>query len=170
MNEENGAETRRGPGRPPNPHRVEEAARAEAARQAAEAAEQMPTRRIRAPFGSQVQKLSLKPREGFHRHWINDEPGRIAQALKGGWTHIKDDDGSPLSRIVNPATNGRIAYAMEIRQEWYDEDMAEERKKVDDIENSIRRGQNLQASENDKQHFYASAQGRGTTISTNKSR
>lgn len=169
MTDDNGAEVRRGPGRPPNPHRLEMAAQAEAQRQLAEEAEAAkPKRLIRSPFGSQRQKLMLEPREGYHRHWLNDEPGRIEQAIAGGWTHIKGTDGQNLKRIVNPASNGMAAYAMEILQEWYDEDMAAEKAKVDEIDKAIRRGQNIKADDADKQHFYASAQGRKIAISESR--
>ena len=31
---------------------------------------------VRKPFGTFDQKLAYPSREGFHRHWFNDEPGR----------------------------------------------------------------------------------------------
>jgi hypothetical protein len=102
-----------------------------------------PPRRRRAnPFGTYEQKLSYASRPGYHRHWFNDFPGRIASALDGGWTHVRDKDGKNAMRPVGVAEHGGVlnAYLMEIRQEWYDEDMAAQQAEVDKVEDAMRRG------------------------------
>jgi hypothetical protein len=104
-------------------------------RAAAEAAAQpeggSPTRtapRTRIPFGTMAQKLAAPRREGFHRHWFNDEPGgnRIQDALSAGYAHVNGDGGKPISRVVGVARGGGplTAYLMETPQEWYAADMA----------------------------------------------
>jgi hypothetical protein len=93
----------------------------------------------RQPFGSFVQKLAVPPRKGYHRHWFNDEPGRRDTAIKAGYTHVKDDNGQPKSRVVDKTT-GMLGYLMETPQEWHDYDMAQQQAKIDEFEDSLRRG------------------------------
>ena len=105
--------------------------------------ESPPRRRQRVnPFGTHEQKLSYAPRPGYHRHWFNDVPNRIVQALEGGYTHVVGKDGKNVARRVGVAQDGSAlnAYLMEIRQEWYDEDMSAQHAEVDKTEEAMRRG------------------------------
>lgn len=98
--------------------------------------------RTRKPFGALEQKLAYPQREGFHRHWFNDHPGRIARAIEAGYDHVKGDDGKNVCRIVGTAEGGGAlnAYLMEIPEEWWRADMAEQARQVDEKENTMRRG------------------------------
>jgi len=106
----------------------------------------LPKKRVskedRKPFGSQTQKLAYPPRTGFHRHWFNEEPGRIDAALAAGYTHVEDKEGRKVQRIVgvNAAGGPLNAYLMEIPEEWYQEDMAEQQRLVDEKDAAIREG------------------------------
>jgi hypothetical protein len=106
----------------------------------------LPKKRVskedRKPFGSQTQKLAYPPRTGFHRHWFNEEPGRIDAALAAGYTHVEDKEGRKVQRIVGVNTAGGPlnAYLMEIPEEWYQEDMAEQQRLVDEKDAAIREG------------------------------
>lgn len=93
----------------------------------------------RQPFGSFVQKLASPPIAGMHQHWFNDEPGRIDTAKAAGYTHVLDALGKPKSRVVDKTT-GMLGYLMKTPQEWYDHDMAEQQKGIDEMEDAIRRG------------------------------
>lgn len=101
-----------------------------------------PSKDTRRPFGSSTQKLAYEPRAGYHRHWFNDEPGRIDQALAAGYTHVEDKEGKKVVRVVgvNPAGGPLMGYLMELPEEWYQEDMAAGQKAVDVLDQSIRRG------------------------------
>ncbi len=91
------------------------------------AAPDAPPRRTRKPFGSQEQKLSWPEREGFHRHWFNDEPGRLIRANEAGYEHVHDPaTGKNVCTVVGIARGGGplTAYLMEIPLQWYQEDMA----------------------------------------------
>lgn len=101
-----------------------------------------PGRDTRRPFGSHNQKLAYESRSGFHRHWFNEDPGRIDQALAAGYTHVEDKEGKKVARVVgtNPAGGPLMGYLMEIPEEWYQEDMVAGQKKVDELDASIRRG------------------------------
>lgn len=102
------------------------------------------TRETRKPFGANVQKLALPPREGYHRHWFNETPGRIDLAKDAGYTRVIDRDGKMIPpRPVGVMEGGgaMMAYAMEIPQEWFDEDMAAQQSEVDKIDQAIRRGE-----------------------------
>lgn len=78
--------------------------------------------RTRKLFGSSTSKLDLKGRvrAGYRPRWINDEPGRIDLAKECGYEHIKDNKGRPMFIVVDRA--GMKAYAMEIPEEFYQED------------------------------------------------
>jgi len=97
----------------------------------------------RVPFSSTRQKLAWAPRSGYHRHWFNDEPGRVQQALEAGYEHVPDRDGKHVSRNVGVAEGGGAlkAFLMEIPEEWYQEDMAREQQLIKDKEDAMKRGQ-----------------------------
>ena len=99
-------------------------------------------RPVRKPFGSHVQKLAYAQREGYHRHWFKDSPGRIARALEAGYSHVKGEDGKNVSQHIGLAEMGRglDGYLMEIPIEWYKEDQALKDAKRDDIDKKLRRG------------------------------
>ncbi len=109
-------------------------------------------RRERKPFGSSLQKLAYAPREGYYRRWFNDIPGRVQKAKDAGFEHVNDPlTGKPESRVVGVQEGGAALYAylMETPQEWHDEDMADEQKKVDDMERSIKEGRvNIKPGDN----------------------
>ncbi len=101
-----------------------------------------PARPGRKPFGGLSLKLDYPSREGFHRHWFNDVPGRIPRAKEAGYEHVIGEDKKPVNRIVGTAEGGGalIAFLMEIPEEWYKADMAAEQNLVDEKEEMIRRG------------------------------
>lgn len=102
----------------------------------------LPQRPARKPFGSMSLKLEYPQREGFHRHWFNDIPGRVSRALEAGYEHVKGLDGAPVKRVVGSAEGGGAltAYLMEIPEEWYQQDMAQEQQIIDEKEAAMRRG------------------------------
>lgn len=142
---------RRGPGRPSN---AELAARSEPPRVRAE----------RKPFGTMEQKLAYPDRQGFHRHWFNDVPGRVTRALEAGYEHVKDNEGKNVREIVGTAEGGGPlhAFLMEIPEEWYKEDMAAQQREINERENAITRGKVEGASPTEQNKFYVG--GEGTSI------
>lgn len=125
--------------------------------------EQAPPRRVtrqtRKPFGSTDQKLAFPKRDGYHRHWFNDEPGRIYQAKEAGYDHVADSDGRPASRVVGVNKGGGplLAYLMEIPVAWWNEDMERGQVQIDEKEKGIKRGMITKADPKDQlqQVFYA---------------
>ena len=98
---------------------------------------------VRKPFGSTVQKLSAPKREGYHRHWFNDELDRIETAVAAGYKHVNDErTGAPMKKVVGTSKMGgaQIAFLMEIPLAWYLEDMKREQRKADEIDEQIRGG------------------------------
>ena len=97
-------------------------------------------RQARIPVDSPQLHLDTPVREGFRRYWFNDVPGRIQSALKGGYDFVTEDTllgdnpnsnitetdpgGTRVSRVVgtNTDNSARVAYLMEIPEEWYNED------------------------------------------------
>lgn len=142
-------EIKRGPGRPPKYHEqaVVQSKVAEMPSPtnsvAAEASMAVARPPHRKPFGALEQKLAYPAREGFHRHWFNDNLGRTARALEAGYEFVKGDDGKNVSRIVGTAEGGQAlsAYLMEIPEEWWKADLAEQQKQVNDKEDTMRRGE-----------------------------
>lgn len=100
------------------------------------------SRENRKPFGSQDQKLAYPARDGFHRHWFNEIPGRIDSALEAGYTHVIDKDGKKVSRVVGVSTSGGplTAWLLEIPEDWYLDDMKRHQDIVDEKESAIRQG------------------------------
>jgi len=48
--------------------------------------------RTRVPMSMPSQKLSVPDIPGYHLHWMASNPGRIAQALKAGYTFVDPDE------------------------------------------------------------------------------
>lgn len=118
-----------------------------------------PTRETRVPFGAARTKLDVPYHiPGYHLHWVNDTPGRIAQAEASGYEFVAHDEvrlsaralgntgtalGSNVSRLVGKQEDGispLYAYLMKIKQEWYDEDQKSMQSKVDATDQAIRGG------------------------------
>lgn len=97
----------------------------------------------RKPFGGVEQRLSYPKRPGYHRHWFNDRPGRIARAKEAGYDHVLDHNKRPVSRPVGTQEGGgpEVAFLMEIREDWWQQDKAAKQKQVDEIDAQIRRGE-----------------------------
>lgn len=98
--------------------------------------------RTRKPFGSRGGKLVYPDREGYHRHWFNDTPGRLHEAEEAGYTQVFDANGKPVSYVVGVARGGGAltAYLHEIQLDWYQEDMAAQDQEVFDRLGQIQRG------------------------------
>lgn len=130
-------EIKRGPGRPPK-----------------ETSELAPRRAMRKPFGALDQKLAYAPREGYHRHWFNDVPGRIERALEAGYEHVTDREGKKVVSVVGTAEGGGPlqAFLMEIPQEWYDQDMAVQQAERDKVMAQIKEGK-LEAKDGDNRYI-----------------
>jgi hypothetical protein len=101
-------------------------------------------------------KLNFKAREGYHGLVVNDYPeGHLREALDAGYEFVKSDvkigdhgelGGTELghmrSVVVGTKPDGKPmrGYFMEIKQEWHDEDMAENLKHAQAIDDQIRSG------------------------------
>ena len=95
----------------------------------------------RIPFEDLEQKMAWPARPGYRRYWFNDVPGRIARALRAGYTHVLDPDSGGHAEVMSDkgAFGGRNSYLMEIPMQWYQEDMARnaerEKARLDDLRN-----------------------------------
>lgn len=100
-----------------------------------------PRKAARKPFGAMNLKLAYSQREGFHRHWFNDTAGRVGQAQEAGYEHVIAN-GKPVSKVVGTAEGGGPLHAllMEIPEEWYNEDMAQQQAIIKEKEDSLKRG------------------------------
>lgn len=112
---------------------------------------------VRKPFGNQEQKLAYPNREGFHRHWFNDEPGRIMRAREAGYEQVEDEDGRPVSTVVGIGRGGQalVAFLMEIPQQWFEEDMAAQETTVHGLMTQIGRGEHAKPTGQDGSLRYA---------------
>jgi hypothetical protein len=113
-------------------------------------------RKERIPLGTIRRKLSvpdgLIPPNKVGR-WVNDLPGRIQQALDGGYNFIEDPlakvgDGpenqrdplaTKVSRVMDRET-GMKGYLMAISKKLYDQDQKEKNRQLDEIDADIKRG------------------------------
>lgn len=117
-----------------------------------------PGTRKRNVFNGTEGKLTIQHKiEGFHLHIFNDVPGRIQQALDGGYVFVTPDEiGSVKENVVSRNTDlgdkvrflvGRdetgdalYAYLMKIKQEWYEEDQMAMQEKNNLVDDAIRNG------------------------------
>lgn len=103
---------------------------------------QAPGSFVRQPFGEARLKLQAPPRPGFRRYWFNDVPGRVPEALRAGYSFVKEG-GRNIRNVVGRARNGnaQVAYLMEIPMDWFAQDIRRQQAKVDDIDAAIKGGQ-----------------------------
>lgn len=126
--------------------------------------------RVRNKFNGTEGKLTVGHQiPGYVLHGFNDSPGRIEQALEGGWEFVHPDEvGGTKVNVVSRNTDlgdkvrwlvgrtedgqdGQYAYVMKIKQEWYDEDQSTMQAKVNLIDDAIQHGRGHQA---DTEGFY----------------
>ena len=109
--------------------------------------EQKEQKVARVPFGGPRLKLQLSNEDaqrfvtrGFVPRWINDQDGRLARAMSGGYNYVKPENAGSLgqgalhagntsqdSRVSKVVSRGEpviTSYLMEIKKEYYDEDQA----------------------------------------------
>lgn len=75
-------------------------------------------------------KLSAPKREGYQRYWSitgPDHPGKLEEMQAAWWEIVKREDGSQETRN---AGNGNTHVLMEIEQNLYDEDIADQQKRA----------------------------------------
>ena len=108
-----------------------------------------PARAKRIPFGIARTKLEVPMTlEGYHLHWVNDTPGRVMEAQRGGYefTLPKEiglpESDSQVKRLVGKHEDGSAMYAylMKIEMSYYDEDQAKIQSEVDQFDRAIKRG------------------------------
>lgn len=103
----------------------------------------------RVPINGIRDILAVKGiREGMHPCWVN-EP-LVPRYLEAGYTFVDYDvsfgahhvnQGSSIgARYSRDVGRGMVAHLMEIPQEWYDADRAEEAAFIDQTETSLGRG------------------------------
>lgn len=129
--------------------------------------------RKRRPLSVPMRKMELPEIPGFHVHWINDYPGRVEQAQDGGYEFVAREEvrlnergptptdtdlGSRVSMVVGSNGDGTPlrAYAMKIKNEWYEEDQKVLQNRNNQIDESIRRGKQQVEGESagDARHRY----------------
>lgn len=130
--------------------------------------------RERVPLGGMRLKLTLPDIPGYHGRYINDVSGRIEQAIQGGYVFMPKagvkigtgselghtDIGSATSVIVGTQENGHPlrAYAMMIKQEWFDADQAAKSESVRQTEQAIQAG-DINAQDGDNSNKYIPEEG-----------
>ena len=113
---------------------------------------------VRTPFGQRSMRLAAPRREGFHRHWFNDTPGRLARAFAAGYKVVNNSDGKPIKQVVSVSArgDGEIGVLMEIPIAWFLEDQAAQKRVADELEATIRRGE---VAASDGSHRYVPREG-----------
>lgn len=115
----------------------------------------------RVPLGTLRSKLTIPEdfvdKKRFQPRWVVDRPGRIDNAMAGGYTFVQD---SNMTVEVGEGTDGRDkmstavcrtvgtheggapmkAYLMKIRREWYEKDQRDKQAEVDKTDESIKQG------------------------------
>lgn len=113
----------------------------------------------RRPLGGFRSKLSVEGLDipnNKKARWVNDKPGRLLAAQEGGYEFVEDENAkvgeeplngrdnmnAKISRVVGTAPDGTPlrAFLMVIDKELFDEDQREKQKRVDEVDNAIKRG------------------------------
>ena len=109
----------------------------------------------RIPLGGMSLRLELKGYdkqiEGYHPRWINDDGDRVMRALEGGYEPIiqnrylkaeNTDMGSWVSQSVGTKKDGSPlrAFAMKLRNDLWEQDQEEKRRRIQQIEDAIKTG------------------------------
>lgn len=133
-------------------------------------------RKERVPLGVARSKLTVPPREGYVRRWVNDDgKGRLQFAKEGDYAFVEDPDlrvgedegqsrqDSRVSRIVGRTAEGKPmrAYLMEIPRELYQQDQHSKQSELDEVDRAIRKGRLVSAGE---EHRYVPDEGRAIKI------
>jgi hypothetical protein len=107
----------------------------------------------KAPAGRPVRRpvsgrniLTVKGKDPAYEYRIvNDDADRVARFQEGGYELVSDESVKVGDNRVSLPTaegtvkqmsvgQGRKAFLMRIKKEWYDEDQKEKQKKVDELE------------------------------------
>lgn len=121
------------------------------------------TQAKRRHFGVPVSKLSVNLEiPGYHLRWINDDPGRIHNALDSGYEFVtpaevgrESRDGDRVKELVGTQRNqteALYAYLMKIKEEFYLEDRGLLESQVDSIDSAIRGGK-INSQQNDGRYI-----------------
>lgn len=116
----------------------------------------------REPLGTPRLKLAARVPNGMKGRWVNDTPGRIQDALAGGYSFIADDGTKTMDRAG--ATHRRVgvaeggasltAYLMAIPTVLYDEDQKAKQDLIDETDRQIKHGNIRRADRKDSEAFY----------------
>lgn len=92
------------------------------------AKEQGSKRAPRIPM-ARAKKLDVKQKPGYYRHWFNQS--NVAKAEAAYYDFVTDEEGAKVTR---PAGNGETRlYLMEIKEEFYKEDVELARQNINDV-------------------------------------
>ncbi len=128
----------------------------------------------RVPLGGNRMRLTVDDIPGYHTHWLNDNGDRIERAMRGGYVFLPkagtrvgtgselghSDIGSAMSTIVGTKEDGSPlrAYAMMIKQEYYDADQLVKHEGVKQTEQAIQAG-SITAQDGDTSNRYIPEEG-----------
>ena len=122
-------------------------------------------KRERVSFNASRMRLQIELREDlakeYHVRWFNDQDDRVSRATRAGWEFIYENElvghvgdkevhggssdlNNKVSKVVGK--DGTVAFALKLRNEFWDEDQAEFAKKNDLVDEAIRAGQSGGAS------------------------
>lgn len=104
----------------------------------------------RVPFGQKTSRLEVnKIPEGFRLAWVNDDGVRLHQALESGYMFATPEDVARSPREDNKVSeygglkqdgSPMLTYLLKIQTEYYLEDEAIGKKRLDAIDAAIRGG------------------------------
>ncbi len=148
------------------PHPAEQADR-EASREARTETRHGFGRRERKPLGVPRLRLHAEVPDGMTGRWMNDDPGRIDQALEGGYQFIssnkevvQDREGCRTELVGTGRSGGaKKGYLMAIPTVLYEQDQAAKASRTQDMEDSIVRGEPQQAAAQDTNKYYVPDEG-----------
>lgn len=138
-------------GRPPSAPAQSETVTADAQpEKAQETAPEEGKRRRRSNVGGFNMKLAVPERPGYHRHWFNDVPGRLAMAHELAYDFVEDKalkSDSPDTRVRRFVGtidgNPLYAYLMETPLVEYERGQREKVEETREVDKAIAAGRDL---------------------------
>ncbi len=128
-------------------------------------------RKNRRPLGGPSLKLDYHTREGYHRHWMNDHKNRLHDADQAGYEFVEENIAGRQTRVsrrvgVHEDGSPLLAYLMEIRQEFYDEDAVLKQAHVDEIDAAILRPDQPNDTDGPDGGFYTPSEGTSIRVAS----
>lgn len=126
----------------------------------------------RVPMSIPLRKLEVPEIPGYHLHWMNGDPARIAQAQRAGYEFVDADEVNLLNTGLandsalsgNADLGSRVSivsgegvpslFLMKLKEEWWEEDQSTLEDRNEQVAASLRGGRDINSNPNEEDNRY----------------